>query len=43
MIARNAAGMCNITVSAKSKRAKICHGEMLSELGVIAMWVLHMS
>jgi len=41
MIARNAGCMCTITASAKSKRAKIYHGEILSELGVIAMWVLH--
>jgi len=40
MIARNARGMCTITASAKSKRAKICHGEILGELSVIAMWVL---
>jgi len=36
---RNARGMCTITASAKSKRAKIFHGEILSKLGVIAMWV----
>jgi len=41
MIARNAGGMCTIAASAKSKRAKICHGEILGELGVISMWVLH--
>jgi len=41
MIARNARGMCTITAGAKSKRAKICHGEILSKLGVIAIWVLH--
>jgi len=40
-IAKNAGGMCTIAASAKSKRAKICHGEILGELGVIAMWVLH--
>jgi len=39
MIARNAEGMCTITTSAKSKRAKICHGEILGELSVIAMWM----
>jgi len=43
MIARNAGGMCNITASAKSKRGKIYHREILSKLSVIAMWVLHVS
>jgi len=39
MIARNAGGVCTIAASAKSKRAKICHGEILGELGVIAMCI----
>jgi len=41
MIARNAGGMCDITAGAKSKGAKICHGEILGDLSVIAMRVLH--